>query len=206
MAIKLAIFDFDGTLADTYPLFMDSLDVLAATHGFRRLACHERQRLRGLSATEVIRELQLPLWKVPAVLSDFRKIMRRRIDEARLFSGMASVLCAMVQKDIKVAIATSNSIDNVRAILGDPLLSRFAMLECGSTLFGKSHRLRRILKKTEVMRAQAIYIGDEIRDAEAAKKMGISFGAVAWGYTDVDVLLRTNPFKVFRTPTDILAI
>ncbi|MNN76752.1 hypothetical protein D3C81_1931600 [compost metagenome] len=34
MKIKLPIVDFDGTIADTYPVLADSLNVLAARHGF----------------------------------------------------------------------------------------------------------------------------------------------------------------------------
>jgi phosphoglycolate phosphatase len=183
MTVKLAIFDFDGTLANTYPVFADSLNALAIKHGFRQVAYDEQCKLRSMSAVEVLREVELPLWKVPAVLSDFRKIMRQRINEIRPFSGMASVLHTIMQERVAVAIATSNSIDNVKAVLGDSLIDRFAAVECSSTLFGKSHRLRRILKKTQADKAETIYIGDEIRDAEAAERAGVSFGAVAWGYT-----------------------
>lgn len=206
MTIKLAIFDFDGTLADTYPVFADSLNALAVKHGFRQVANDEQHMLRGLSAGEVLRELQIPLWKVPAVLSDFRKVMRQRIDEIQPFSGVVNVLHTMMQGHVELAVATSNSIDNVKAVLGESLINRLAALECGSSMFGKSHRLRRILKKTQANTADAIYVGDEIRDAQAAERAGVSFGAVAWGYTDLAALLRTNPSSVFRAPADLLCL
>jgi phosphoglycolate phosphatase len=206
MTIKLAIFDFDGTLANTYPVFASSLNALAIKHGFRQVAHDEQHKLRSMSAVEVLRELQLPLWKVPAVLSDFRKIMRQRINEIRPFPDMTDVLHTMMQERIELAVATSNSIDNVKAVLGDALINRFAAVECGSSLFGKSHRLRRILKKTQTDKAEALYIGDEIRDAEAVERVGLSFGAVAWGYTDLGALLQTNPASVFRAPADLLCL
>lgn len=156
-----------------------------------------------MSALEVLRELRLPLWKVPAVLSDFRKIMRERIDEIRPFPDIVDVLHTMMRERISVAVATSNSIDNVRVVLGEDLLERFVAVECGSSLFGKSHRLRRILKQGLADGGQAIYIGDEILDAEAARRVGLSFGAVAWGYTDLDALARTRPDRVFRQPADL---
>jgi phosphoglycolate phosphatase len=206
MTIKLAVFDFDGTLANTYPVFASSLNALAIKHGFRQIAHDEQHKLRSLSAAEVLRELQLPLWKVPTVLSDFRKIMHQRINEIRPFPDMTGVLHTMMQEGIEVAVATSNSIANVKAVLGDALINRFAAVECGSSLFGKSHRLRQILRKTQIDKAQALYIGDEIRDAEAAERVGLSFGAVAWGYTDLGGLLRMNPASVFRAPADLLCL
>ncbi|MCX8956067.1 HAD hydrolase-like protein [Erwinia psidii] len=204
MTIKLVIFDFDGTLADSWPVFTDSLNGLAARHGFRQVNPEGLDALRSKSATEVLRELQLPLWKVPAVLSDFRKIMRQRISEIEPFPNMAAVLHALLQQPVELAIATSNSFENVEAVLGRDLVRHFSTVECGSSLFGKAHRIRRILKKTHVDRTQAIYIGDEIRDAEAAGRLGMSFGAVAWGYTEAEVLRRTNPYSLFQTPADML--
>jgi phosphoglycolate phosphatase len=154
----------------------------------------------------VMRELELPLWKVPAVLADFRNVMQQRIDEIRPFSDMLEVLSQMLQAGVRLALATSNSRANVKAVLGEPLISRFVALECDSTVFGKARRLRRILKATRTDQAEAIYIGDEIRDAEAAAKVGVAFGAVAWGYTHLDALLKMNPGQVFRVPGDMLRL
>lgn len=205
MVTRLAIFDFDGTLADTYPISVDLLNELAVRHRFRQVADDETHTLRRMSAREVLAELQLPLWRVPAVLSDFRKIMRRRISEIQPFSGVVDTLQTMAaDRRVALALATSNSVDNVKAVLGSSLLGRFSAVECGSTLFGKSHRLRRILKKMRIDRSEAIYIGDEIRDAEAAEQVGVKFGAVAWGYTDLEALARLNPSKIFRIPADML--
>lgn len=206
MPTHLAIFDFDGTLADTYPVFADSINGLAIKHGFRQVADEEQPRLRGMSAMEILQELQIPLWKVPTVLTDFRKIMRSRIDEIRPFAGIVDVLDALLQKNIALAVATSNSVENVQAVLGASLIDRFTAVECGSTMFGKSHRVRNILKRTQADTATTIYIGDEIRDAEAARQSGVAFGAVAWGYTDIDALLRADPASVFRAPGDLLSL
>jgi phosphoglycolate phosphatase len=204
--MKLAIFDFDGTLADTYPIFADSVNLLAARHGFRQVAPEEQGRLRGLGVKDIMRELHLPLWKVPAVLADFRKVMQQRIEEVQPFPEITGVLSRILESGLGLAVATSNSDANVRAVLGDPLVGHLAALECDASLFGKAQRLRRILKATRIDKADAIYIGDEIRDAEAAAKVGIAFGAVAWGYTHLDALLQTNPRKVFRVPGDMLQL
>jgi phosphoglycolate phosphatase len=204
--MKLAIFDFDGTLADTYPVFADSINTLAVRHGFRQVTPAEQGRLRGLGIKDIMRELELPLWKLPAVVADFRKVMQQRINEVRPFSGIANVLNGMLQAGIQLAVATSNSGTNVRAVLGEGLVGHFTAMECDASLFGKAQRLRRILKATRTDKADAIYIGDEIRDAEAAASVGVAFGAVAWGYTHLDALLRMHPGQVFRVPDDMLQL
>jgi phosphoglycolate phosphatase len=206
-ATRLAIFDFDGTLADSFTVFAESVNALAVRHRFRQVEQHEVHTLRQLGATEVLEELHLPLWRVPAVLSDFRKVMRQRIDEIQPFPGVIDALQTMAaQGHVKLALATSNSISNVKAVLGSSVLDCFAAVECGSSLFGKPHRLRRILATTQIDNAKAIYIGDEIRDAVAAQRVGVSFGAVAWGYTDPQALARVNPARIFYVPSDLLRL
>jgi phosphoglycolate phosphatase len=206
MTTRLAIFDFDGTLADTYPVFIGSINALAVRHRFRQVEHHETEALRRLSAIDVLRELRLPLWRVPAVAADFRAMMRERIHEVQPFPGVVEALRAMAERRIEVAVATSNSLDNVSAVVGASLVGNLAALECGSPLFGKQHRLRRILQKTRIPCSDAIYVGDEIRDADAARRVGMAFGAVAWGYTELDALLRQHPAQVFRSPDELLRL
>ena len=50
---------------------------------------------------------------------------------------------------------------------------------------------------------QTIYIGDEIRDAEAAGETGIAFGAVTWGQHRPKILRRQNPAEIFTTVQEI---
>lgn len=162
MAISLAIFDFDGTLADSYPIFCDSLNILARKHRFREVSRDDMCSLRGLSAYQILAQLNLPLWRLPAVLSDCRDLIRQRISEIKPFPGTIETLQAMADKRIELALATSSPIDNVTAVLSTASISLFSTLECHSTLFGKSHGLRRILKKTTIDAAQTIYIGNEL--------------------------------------------
>lgn len=206
MTIKLAIFDFDGTLADSFPLFAAVLGELAVRHRFRRPANDEVGRMRELSATEILRELGLPLWRVPAVLADFREIMQRRLAEVRPFDGIDDALHAVAATGVRLALATSNSRRNVEAVLGGALIDRFAAVECGAALFGKAQRLRRILRTTGTDEADAIYVGDEIRDAHAAGKAGVRFGAVAWGYTEFRALTSLQPAAAFGAPRDLLTL
>jgi phosphoglycolate phosphatase len=206
MTVRLAIFDFDGTLANTYPLFVSALRELALKHRFRYPAPDEQHTLRGMGAAQVLRELQLPLWRVPAVSADYRRIMRERIAEIELFPGVADALQTLAEHRIELALATSNTLDNVQAVLGRALIERFTALECGTSLFGKPQRLRRILKDTQSAPGETIYVGDEIRDADAAHRVGVHFGAVAWGYTSIEALLATQPQRVFDAPADLRSL
>jgi phosphoglycolate phosphatase len=70
-------------------------------------------------------------------------------------------------------------------------------------MFGKPKKFRNILKRAAVGAAQAIAIGDEIRDIESAHAAGIACAAVTWGYAAPDALRALGPDLVFDRMEDI---
>jgi phosphoglycolate phosphatase len=201
---RLLIFDFDGTLADTFPAFERAVQEAIPRFGMRAVNSEDLARLRGMSAREIIRFLRLPFWKVPRV----GKFVRERMaaERLQLFKGVDEILRTLAEAGLTLAFVSSNSETNIRAVLGPELASLFTTFACGASLFGKASRFRQVLKRTGVAPAQTITIGDEIRDAEAAASAGIAFGAVAWGYTEVTALQRSDPAAVFHTPADLLSL
>ena len=71
------IFDFDGTLADSFPWFASVLNDVARRWGFRTIAEGEDAVLRHMHASEIFRHLQVPNWKVPMIAADLRRRMSR---------------------------------------------------------------------------------------------------------------------------------
>lgn len=203
MSYELVIFDFDGTLADSFPCFLESMSEVAREMRLRPVAEQELPELRKRSAREVMKRLGLRWWRLPRVARLLRARMREQIDSIALFPGIAEVLCDLRGRGTDLALVTSNSEENVRLILGPENAALFSRYECGVSLFGKRARFRRICRRAEVSRAGVLCIGDELRDAEAAQGEGLAFGAVAWGYADVEVLARTQPAHLFREPGEI---
>jgi len=70
-------------------------------------------------------------------------------------------------------------------------------------MFGKAAKLRQTLRQCAVTPSEAIYIGDELRDAEAAARAGIAFGAVTWGQHRTEILSAEKPAHVFVTVQEI---
>lgn len=200
---KLIIFDFDGTLADTFPCFVRVFDEAAAKYNFKPLDRDNAQGLRGLDARQIMALHGIPLWKTPAIA----RFMRTRIgDEAHaitVFDGVDAALRALKQRGVVLAIVTSNSRDNVRRILGPGLLALFSHVECGAGLFGKLPKVRKVLAATGIAPVDTLLIGDEIRDAQVAGEAGVDFGAVAWGFNHVDVLAAQQPKHVYRQVADL---
>jgi len=199
MNYRLAIFDSDGTLADTLPRMRSVFNDLAEEHGFRRVEPHDYERFRDLHGSALLRELGLPLWKLPRVVSAMRRRMAEHTGTLSLFPGISDVLTRLAAGGVQLAIVSSNSRENVERVLGVDNARLVTHFACGVSMFGKASKLRQVIRRSAVPPSQAIYIGDEIRDAEAAAKAGLAFGAVTWGQHRKEILGAQNPAEIFAT-------
>ena len=93
---------------------------------------------------------------------------------------------------LMLALVSSDNEANARRQLGEAA-RLFSHFDCGASLFGKAAKFRRVVRRAGVAAAQAISIGDEVRDIEAARAAGIACGAVMWGYAAPDALRALGP-------------
>ncbi|WP_201306034.1 HAD hydrolase-like protein [Roseomonas harenae] len=197
MIPRLVIFDFDGTLADSAAWVMRTLNEEADRFGYRRVDEAEIAALRGQDNRAIIRALGVPMWKLPMIATHMRRRITEDAGSIRLFPGTETMLRALSARGATLAIVTSNEEAVVRRVLGPELADLVAFMECRASIFGKAPLLRRVLRRAGLPAETAIAIGDEVRDIEAARKAGISSGAVAWGYATPEILRARNPARFF---------
>ncbi|MCS4259870.1 phosphoglycolate phosphatase [Pseudomonas protegens] len=196
MSYRLVIFDFDGTLADSFPFFVSVFNQVADRHAFSRIHPQELDCLRKLGAREIMAHPGMPRWKLPMVARTFMGLMKKHQSAIPLFDNIAQTLSHLDEKGLILAVVSSNSRENITHILGASC-RHIRALECGVSIFGKASRLRRVMRRFDVEREQVIYIGDQPMDGEAAATAGIAFGAVAWGYGAYDAFHRLQPQEWF---------
>ena len=198
----LAIFDLDGTLVDSFPWFLRVVNDVARDFDFRPVAPDDIAGLRRAGTRDILKHLELPLWKVPRIAAHMRRMKRAHLSELPLFPGVPEMLDALRSKGIRIALVSSDSEANARLQLGGSAV-HFSDFACGASLFGKAAKFRQIVKRAGVAPSAAIAIGDELRDVDAAEAAGLAFGGVAWGYADPEALRARHPQAWFDTIADI---
>jgi phosphoglycolate phosphatase len=127
---KLAMFDFDGTLVDTLPWFFSAVNRMAEKHGFKKIEEGEVETLRGYSARQIVEHLNVPVWKLPKIGIDIRRLMAEDIRQIRPFEGIGAMLQSLSDKGVVLAVVTSNAYDNVRHVLGVEHAALISYYEC----------------------------------------------------------------------------
>jgi phosphoglycolate phosphatase-like HAD superfamily hydrolase len=88
---------------------------------------------------------------------------------------------------------SSNNNDNLSFFLQRYNIDAFNWVEGTSGILKKANRICQQLKRHGLKPSEVVYIGDEVRDIEAARKCGIKMIAVSWGFHTTDLLCSHNP-------------
>src|SRR5262245_29790396 len=162
MRYALAIFDLDGTLADSLPWFRGHVNDVADRFGFRRIAEEDIASLRQAGPREVLDRLEVPLWKVPRIARHMRRLKAAHLDGIPLFPGVGAMLQAVKAGGLTLALVSSDHEANARRQLGAATAALFSDFACGASVFGKATKFRRVLRRAGVPAERAIAIGDEV--------------------------------------------
>jgi phosphoglycolate phosphatase len=184
----LVVFDFDGTLADTFAVFRDVFDEVIDRFALRRPDADDVHRLRAQTSVEILRWLGVPPLQLPAIMRHARLRMAERAHELSLFPGMEAVVRGVAAQGVHVAVVSSNAERTVRTVLRESLCGEVHAFRCGVSVFGKAARVRGLMRRARVSPGQTVLVGDEERDIAAARAVGARAVAVTWGYAAADAL------------------
>jgi phosphoglycolate phosphatase len=192
-AYRLAIFDFDGTLADSAGWVAGVFNDVARRYRFREIDAAEREALRSLPPREGLRALGIPAWKLPFIAAHMRRRVSREIDVISPFPWVGALLARLKAEGVVVAIVSSNSEANIIRVLGPEAAAVISHFGTGASMFGKAAKFRKLVRRSGFSPDQVISVGDEVRDIEAAREAGIASAAVTWGYATEDALIAAGP-------------
>lgn len=187
------VFDFDGTIADTFDLTVFVFNELKDELGYQEITEKEIDVLRDKGFREILKDIKISLVRLPLIIKRHQDEEYKYINEIKIFAGMKSLLKDLKSNGFVLGLVSSNSLKNVKKCLELNEIDIFDYIDCGSALFGKDKIIKRILKKRGLKKEEIIYMGDEIRDVEACKKVGVKVVAVTWGYNSKAGLSKSEP-------------
>lgn len=207
MKQKVIIFDFDGTIANSLDTLVNISNRLAGQLGYKQTSQSELAELKNLTSREIIKQSGISIFKVPFLLRKVKTEMSSEIKTLSLFSGMREALIDLYKLGHKLVIISSNSKSNIVAFLEHNNLENiFYYIYSGTTVFGKDKVINKFIKKEKINIADVIYVGDETRDIESAKKSNVVAIAVTWGFNTKEALTKENPDFLIEQPQDLINV
>ena len=215
MSGAMVVFDLDGTLVDTAPDLVDTLNVVFAREGLPAVAYQEARTMIGGGARRMI-ELGLAAEgrafdrsHIDRLFDDFLAHYAAHIaDRSRPFPGLEAALDTLAADGARFAVCT-NKLEWLSVKLLDALglAQRFAAI-CGQDTFAIQKPDPEILRRTIAQAGgssdRAVMVGDSKNDIDTARAAGIPVVAVDFGYTEIPVT-RLGPDRVISHFADLPA-
>jgi phosphoglycolate phosphatase len=201
--INTVIFDFDGTIADSFHIFIETLEEVLKLP--QPLTPAEIEDLRGSSTRGILQKLGVKKRQMPSLVIKGRRGIADKMDRVDIFDGMPEAIAQLAKENYQLFIVSTNNNDLISGFLHRYRLEgNIASVYAGTSIFGKAKRLSTLLKKEELLAGQCIYIGDETRDIEAAREVNMKCVAVEWGYSSRSALKSYNPYILVATPANLV--
>jgi phosphoglycolate phosphatase len=201
------IFDFDGTLADTWPLVVDISYQLSGSA--TRLPETRIQELRQTPLLQAVRMLGISRWRLPRMILYTRPYMFPRMHEVEPFPGVIEMVKQLHDAGHTLYILTSNRAQNVHEFLRLHDLTEYFADVSGvyvGNVFYKIYGIHKLLHRYRLPKEQCYYVGNEPLDIIAAERSGINTIAISWGNAGKTALRATKPDYLIDDPKDLLEI
>lgn len=199
------VFDFDGTIADSYDFVFDIAEDLVRDFKLGEITPEMMEKARDVPLKNALKKLGFKGFRLFLVSRRFQRYLYNRLDELKPVEGIREVL-EELSKEYTLGILSSNGEYIIRYFLKEYKLEYFAYIKGGASMQRKDRKLKRLMRKRKVDKKHMIYVGDEVRDIEAAKKAGIKIVAVTWGYNTPKILKEYEPDHIIDKPEDLLKL
>jgi len=194
----IIVFDLDGTLVDTAPDLVDTLNIILAREGLAPVPFDRARNMIGGGARTLIeRGLQAEgrsgvAAEVDRLYKDFVAHYGDHLsDRSQPFPGAIAAIEQLAARGCRFAICT-NKLEwlSVRLLEALGISGHFAAI-CGQDTFGVQKPdpqiLLQTIRKAGGQSGRAVMVGDSINDIEVARAAGVPVIAVDFGYTEIPV-------------------
>ncbi len=208
-AVRLVVFDWDGTLMDSETRIVHALQAAIADMALAPRSIDACRNIIGLGLREAVDTLY------PGQGADFldRFVERYRHHwfantvHSDLFPGSRETLTLLREAGFVLAVATGKGRSGLDRVLAETgLQDLFAVTRCSDETQSKPHpqMLREILRETGIEARHALMVGDTEYDLEMARQAGVGPVAVNYGVHAPERLLKHDPLVCLDNITELV--
>ncbi|MGN0620792.1 MAG: HAD family hydrolase [Porcipelethomonas sp.] len=208
MKYDIAVFDMDGTILDTLEDLKDSLNFALKKSGYPERTIDEVRRFVGNGIGKLI-ERGVPSGTEKAdenrVYSDFTEHYKVHCyDKTKPYEGIAALVENLKKAGCRTAVVSNKADYAVQELcvkFFDGMFDCSAGEKKGTARKPEPDAVNEVLKKLDIPKEKAVYIGDSDVDIQTAKNAGIDSILVDWGFRDRE-FLKENGAEIIVSSAD----
>ena len=206
MTPKTILFDFDGTIADTLQRFIEIADILAKKYHFQQLNISKITEFKNHTLLDLaLNHFKIPWYKIPFIIFDFKKLLAESSHKTELFPEIKNILLKLKLCGFRLGLLTSSPTKSVEIVLEKFRLSNFfEFVTTNASIYHKEKNIQKMINKYHLNKSDLYYVGDEVRDLRACRKLSIVCVSVSWGFSSRELLQKENPEVILDEPGEIL--
>lgn len=211
MTIRAALFDFDGTLADSFAAIAASTNHVRASYALAALPEPEIRRYVGHGLAKLLEDLApgAPIEQAAARYRDHHKSVMFPL--TRPMPGVAHAIPELARRGLRMGVCSNKRVEFTRQLVESLGLSRYFGCVLGPEDVGDRPKpdpamLLEGLSRLQVAPAEAVYIGDMDVDVETARAAGVPVWLLASGAGDESAARAAGPDRILTGFAQILEL
>jgi phosphoglycolate phosphatase len=201
--LRAVIFDFDGTLIDSYPAITASVNHVRAAYNLLPLGEPEVRRCVGRGPVYLLQHT-VPGGDLDKDMARYRahhpSVLR---SGTHLLPGVAETLPVLTTAGLRLAVCSNKPRDFTRELLGylglAPLMEAVIGPEDAANIKPAPDMLLAALKLLLVAPAEALYVGDMVVDIQTARAAGVRVWVIPTGSDERSTLEAAQPDRILRS-------
>jgi 2-phosphoglycolate phosphatase len=205
---KAVLFDFDGTLADSYPAIAASVNHVRAAHGLLALSIDEVKRHVGRALPYLLQQT-VPGTKLEADAALYRAHHPSvLVAGTRLLPEVRETLAALRARHIPLAIGSNKPVQFTRILVKELRIAEYFAEVLGPE--DAPHPkpapdlLLAALTRLKVEPKDALYIGDMTVDIQTARSAGVPVWVIPTGSDTREALVAAKPDRILSRFSELL--
>jgi phosphoglycolate phosphatase len=205
---QAGLFDFDGTLADSYDAITASVNHVRKFRGLPELTEPVVRKLVGFGIDRLMLDIAPgtdPEENVRVYREHHPSVM---FTHTRLLPGVVSTLTALQQRGVKLAICSNKPSTITRQLVHALKLNELIPFVLGPEDCGAAKpapaMLLTAMERLQVTREQTFYVGDMTIDIETAKAASVPVWVIATGSDDIATLEKAKPNRILSKFEEII--
>ena len=205
--VRAVLFDFDGTLADSYDAITASVNHVRTTFGLPPMEEAVIRKLVGYGLAHLLHQV------VPNVPTDEAVAEYRRhhstvmVPLTRLLPGVSETLAELHRRGLRLAVCSNKTVAFTRTLTEALGIARYFDAVLGPEDAGKPKPdpaiLRTALARLDVPASEAVYVGDMTVDIATARAAGVPVWVIPNGSDDAATLRAAGPDRLLDSISEL---